>query len=173
MMVASLLDHKLGALLKAYLVDDPKIAEKLLSTSGSMGTFSSRVDSAYMLGLIGPKTHRDIHLIRKIRNEFGHSFDSIKFSDEKICSRCNEQFHFNNIESTSNPRKMFVKTTISILAILNSDLLRMEHRIVGKDLCLDDMERKKHIDRILKMAESLNDETREAIEQLLKRASIL
>lgn len=142
LMVASFLDHKLGKLLEAMFVDDSKVVSELFSHSGTLGTFSSRIDTAYALGLIGPNTRRDINLIRKIRNEFGHSHYTLKFTDDRIRSRCKELFHFNNIESTDDPRKMFVKTAISILALINSDLRRTEHRTVAKDLYLDATERK-------------------------------
>lgn len=132
LMVSSLLDYKLGKLLEAMFVDDPKVVSELFSHSGPLGTFSSKINTAYLLGLIGPNVRRDINLIRKIRNEFGHSHHTLTFHDERIRNRCNELFHFHCIESTNEPRKMFVKTTISILALINSDLQKTVHRQPAK-----------------------------------------
>jgi len=168
LMVASFLDHKLQKLLEAMFVDDAKIVSELFSHSGPLGTFSSRIDTAYALGLIGPNVQRDIHLIRKIRNEFGHSHQTLTLNDERIRSRCSELFHFNYIEATTAPRKMFVKTTMSILAVINSDLRRTEHRPVAKDLYLDHTERQKHQEQIKNLAASLDEGTKESLKQLLE-----
>jgi len=168
LMVASFLEHKLGRLLEAILVDDSKVVSELFSHSGPLGTFSSRIDIAYAMGLIGPATRRDINLIRKIRNEFGHSHQMLKFTDDRIRNRCKELFHVINIESTDEPRKMFVKTAMCILALINSDLRRTEHRAVGKDLYLDATERKEHQERIQMLATSLDAGTNESLEQLLQ-----
>jgi DNA-binding MltR family transcriptional regulator len=168
LMVASFLEHKLGRLLEAILVDDSKVVSELFSHSVPLGTFSSRIDIAYAMGLIGPATRRDINLIRKIRNEFGHSHQTLKFTDDRIRNRCKELFHVINIELTDEPRKMFVKTAMCILALINSDLRRTEHRAVGKDLYLDATERKEHQERIQMLGTSLDAGTNESLEQLLQ-----
>lgn len=173
LMVASLLDYKLEKLLEARFVDDSKVVSELFSHSGPFGTFSSKIDTAYLLGLIGPNVRRDINLIRKIRNEFGHSRHTLTFNDERIRNRCNELFHFHCIESTNEPRKMFVKATISILALINSDLQKTEHLQPAKDLYFDDEERKKHQESIRELADSLDLETKGALEQLLERVNKL
>ncbi|BCK33297.1 hypothetical protein VCSRO96_3117 [Vibrio cholerae] len=55
LMAAAYIDEKLGELLKAYLVDDPKIIERMFDFNGPFGTFSSRIDSTYSLGLLPGK----------------------------------------------------------------------------------------------------------------------
>lgn len=168
LMVASFLDFKLEQLLIARLVDDSKMVSELLAHSGPLGTFSSRIDMAFALGLIGANVRRDLNLIRKIRNEFGHSHRPLMFSDDAISSRCNELFHFHSIESTSDPRKMYVKTTMAILALLNSALLRMEHLLPGKDLYPSEAERKTHQAEIQKMVNSLLEQPEEMLSTLMK-----
>ena len=122
LMVAAFLDSKLEQLLAARFVDDPKVIAAHLSQSGPLATFSSRIDAAYLLGLIGKNVRRDLHLIRKIRNDFGHTHEAIQFSDERMHNRCKELFHYHAVEPSTDDRKIFVTTTISILAVLNSDL---------------------------------------------------
>ena len=70
LMVASFLDHKLQELLAAMFVDDPKVVSMLLTRSGSLGTFSARIDTSYALGLIGPNVRRDIHIDSKGSQRF-------------------------------------------------------------------------------------------------------
>jgi len=71
LMAGAYLDSELKKLLKNHLVSNEKIQDELFELSRPLGTFSSRIDPAYLLGLIGPQAHRDLHLIRKIRNDFG------------------------------------------------------------------------------------------------------
>lgn len=167
LMVAAFLDHKLQELLTALLVNDPKVVSALFGHSGPLGNFSARIDASYALGLIGPNIRRDIHLIRKVRNEFGHSHHTLTFSDDRIRNRCNELFHFKYIEDTADPRKMFVKTAISILALINSELRNTKHRSIGKDLYRDQAEQQNARKQIQDLATSLDQETRESLEQLI------
>ncbi|MCG6155684.1 MltR family transcriptional regulator [Rubinisphaera margarita] len=170
LMVASFLDSKLEQLLTAKFVNDQKIATEHLSQSGPLGTFSARIDAAYLLGLIGENVRRDLHLIRRIRNEFGHSHLPLEFSDDRIRNRCNELFHFHLIEPAHDPRKMFVKTTISILAVLNSDLERIKHVAPAKDLFLTKEELKANREK-LKQLVSLAMESETATQFIQKMAN--
>jgi DNA-binding MltR family transcriptional regulator len=72
LMAAAYLDERLGEFMKGYFVDDSKVADDLLEQSRPLGTFSSRIDMAYALGLISEEEHRGLHPIRRIRNDFGH-----------------------------------------------------------------------------------------------------
>ena len=86
MMAAAYIDDQLGELLKAYLIDDKKVVKLMFDFNGPFGTFSSRNDGAYALGLLPGNVHRDIHLLRKIRNDFAHVSTPITFDDEPIAS---------------------------------------------------------------------------------------
>lgn len=174
LMVASFLDYKIEQLLTARFVNDPKSTAEHLSQSGPLGTFSSRIDAAYLLGIIGENVRRDIHLIRKIRNEFGHSHKPLLFTDERIRDRCRELFHFHAIETTDDPRKKFVKTTMSILAVLNTDLHRIQHLSPGTDLYVGKEGRAAHKAEIQKMADTLLDGSPESVSQVMEAfASLL
>jgi DNA-binding MltR family transcriptional regulator len=69
---AAFLDERLKQLLSALFV--PGCVEGLLDgATAPLGTLSARILTAQALGLLPPKAARDLHLIRKIRNEFAHS----------------------------------------------------------------------------------------------------
>ena len=53
LMAAAYLDDRLGALLRAVFVDSD-IAGELLEQSKPLGTFSSRIDAVFLLGLLSP-----------------------------------------------------------------------------------------------------------------------
>jgi hypothetical protein len=69
---ADYLDGVLERLLLKTLVEDSKLTAKLFGPSDDLGTFSTRIDLSFLMGLLGPKTHRGLHLVRKIRNSFAH-----------------------------------------------------------------------------------------------------
>ena len=86
----AMLEDILGHLLLNRLVDDEGVAQDLLFNAyGPLGTFSARINMAYMLGLIGKQEQRELNLVKRIRNEFAHETDA-SFNDEAITNRCRE-----------------------------------------------------------------------------------
>jgi hypothetical protein len=58
--------------------------------SRPIATFAARIDVAYLAGLLPKNAHRELHLIRRIRNEFGHSPVAANFKTAAIAARCRE-----------------------------------------------------------------------------------
>jgi hypothetical protein len=83
------LDDLLAGLFRAHMLTK-KVSEGLLEGFAPLSTFSSRIDVAYCLGWIGPETYRDLHLLRKVRNEFAHAHEPVTFSSAKVQARCRE-----------------------------------------------------------------------------------
>jgi len=120
-MAAAFLDAELAFILESYVVDNEKIAKKMFGQSCPLGAFSSRIDISYLLGLIDSVTHRDLHLIRKIRNDFGHIHLPITFDDHSVSARCRElNQHFR--ESNLGARKIFVSSAIGALVVIHTAL---------------------------------------------------
>src|SRR5215471_683584 len=84
LMAAAYLASLLEKLIRASLIGDIKKADELLGVSKPLGSFSSRIDLAHLLGHIGKSEHRDLQLIRKIRNDFGHTSNPLDFSHPPI-----------------------------------------------------------------------------------------
>jgi hypothetical protein len=79
---ASIIDHLLTETLRSFLVPCPSAQDPLLDGANApLGTFSARIDAAHRVGLIGIQTARDLHLIRRMRNEQAHSIVGRTFSD--------------------------------------------------------------------------------------------
>lgn len=127
-MAASYLDSEIERLLKGHLVAQSKVVDALFEPSGPLGAFSARVDLAFSLGLLDTSTHRELHLVRKIRNEFGHSYEPLSFDTDAIKNRCNE---LNRIPRDSQePRHLFTRTVMGLLAVVHAQLLRTtQHRV--------------------------------------------
>jgi DNA-binding MltR family transcriptional regulator len=81
------LDELLERLLKSRMLEG-KTTEGLFEGSNPLASFSARIDTAYSLGWIGPETHRELHLMRKIRNEFAHVHTPVTFASDAIQNRC-------------------------------------------------------------------------------------
>jgi DNA-binding MltR family transcriptional regulator len=70
---ATFLEMLLENILREFLIDEEKrVTEELFDGYKPLSTFSSKITMAYCLGLIYKSVHDDLHLIRKIRNEFAH-----------------------------------------------------------------------------------------------------
>jgi DNA-binding MltR family transcriptional regulator len=117
LMSAALLDHELEEILKSYLIDDKKVVNNLLSNNGGLGNFSARIDMVYALGLISEKIYKDLHIIRKIRNDFAHIADPISFETQSIKDRCSN-LYYNNFTHKVDTRSHFIRVVSGILGIL-------------------------------------------------------
>jgi DNA-binding MltR family transcriptional regulator len=87
-LVASLMEHSVGVLLKNFLVANSGREDDLFDgPNAPLSNFSARIDMAHRLGLISSKFARDLHLIRKIRNEFAHNLQECNFNNGAVRSR--------------------------------------------------------------------------------------
>lgn len=86
----AMLDQALENILKARLLPIGTSEDNLLEGSYSpISTFSSRIDLAHRLGLISTKFCRDLHIIRRVRNNFSHNITGCSFDDASVCDQVN------------------------------------------------------------------------------------
>jgi len=147
LMAAAYLDSELEKLLSKHFVDNENIKKEMFGHSRPLGSFSSRIDMAYLLGLIGPKAHRDLHLIRKVRNEFGHVPTPISFDDPALASRCRELYH-DSYGKEATPRDKFNRVVMGVLAIIHGNLYKVATLEEAKDLPLE--ESRERVNKIMK-----------------------
>jgi DNA-binding MltR family transcriptional regulator len=90
-LTGSIADELLRSLLAGRFVPVSSSSDELFDGANApLGTFSSRIEMAYRLGEISVKFARDLHLIRKIRNEFAHNIHGCSFDDARVRSRITE-----------------------------------------------------------------------------------
>ena len=77
--LASLLAHKLA---------DSSVSTKLLAPSGAIGSYSTRADLAYALGLVTKGHYQDLCSIGEIRNRFAHNHLQLSFQDPAVQESC-------------------------------------------------------------------------------------
>ncbi len=136
LMAAAYLDSEIEKLLSKHLVNNESIKREVFGYSRPLGAFSSRIDMAYLLGLIGPKVHRDLHLIRKVRNEFGHVPTPITFDDPSLASRCRELYH-DSYGKEASPRDKFNRVVMGVLGIIHASLKTVSTIEELKDVSLE------------------------------------
>lgn len=135
---AAFLDDVLAALLRAAMVDDSKITNKLLEYPGPVSTSAARADLAYCMGLLGPDMYADLKVIREVRNRFGHSHVPASFEDAEIARLCGQLKTARLIkpEPCTASRLLFILAVVMIANHLMLGGLRAKHPVVGTDLRL-------------------------------------
>lgn len=115
---SSLIDEKLLKTLKAFLVEGKTTNRLLTGYNAPLGSFSSRTDACFALGLIDDYEYHEINIIRKIRNEFAHSKHGISFQTDNIqgyCSSLKSNLPGGNDYNTNNPRFRLINSIVSIV----------------------------------------------------------
>lgn len=121
LVAASMIDEQLEQILSAFLIDSSAAKDLVSGFNAPLGTFSSRALAAAALGLIQENEFREITLIRKIRNEFGHGWEPITFESENVAAHARKLPWLGpaELEATSGNRARFN----GAVAILLTDLM--------------------------------------------------
>lgn len=86
--VAAMLDEALKLLLRKRLREArSRTADLLEGDQAPLHSFSAKIDAAHQLGLISAYMARDLHLVRKIRNEFAHHPLELTFDSDGVKTR--------------------------------------------------------------------------------------
>lgn len=138
LMAAAYLEVSLEKLIKKYLVQDSKLHKAIFSSKGNgiLSSFSSKIDIAFLLGLITSEVKRDLDLLRRIRNDFAHSPAQLTFESQSIKNRC-EQLLNDGVNPVGNPRDKFTGAMMRIdgeLYATSLDIMPLSER---KDIDLE------------------------------------
>jgi Mannitol repressor len=122
LILASWVDDALTEMTKRSLVQDERVIQDMLSHIGPLGTFSSRIGLAYLIGRISRPVYENLETIRKIRNDFAHTRDNLTFASQSINDRCKNLFLRGfkgcEIDPVYSPRSAYVATGIALLGFL-------------------------------------------------------
>ncbi|OHB97800.1 MAG: hypothetical protein A2W74_07800 [Planctomycetes bacterium RIFCSPLOWO2_12_38_17] len=142
LMATAYLEASLDKVISTFLVEDERVQKDVFSNKGFLETFSSKIDFAYLLGLITKSMHRDLHLLRKIRNEFAHNLTNLSFDSPAIRDRCSE-FSYQNLDRTESSRDKFTRKMMGIDGELFATLSELKHLETKKE---SDLEKHKQLD---------------------------
>jgi DNA-binding MltR family transcriptional regulator len=159
---AAFVDEELKQLLSAALVDERELVDEAFKRNGPLATFSARADFAFLLGLLSRDAWRDLHLLRRIRNDFAHSPDPLSFTTESIQSRCGE-LTYSAREREATARQHFTAAVCGLLSSIHASLFRAERPAVPKGLTSEEMAKARadvqdFRQRLRKRLEELGDE---------------
>lgn len=117
LMSAAYLDDKVKELIEKRLVQNKKTLRRAFDFNGALGTFSSRIDFAYLLGILPKNACLDLHTIRAIRNQFAHHAAPLSYEDQKIKSLC-ERLVFHGVKDAAGPDSKFRRTVMGLLTYI-------------------------------------------------------
>lgn len=122
-------EDSLGELLQAFMRDHPATTDLVHGFNAPLGTLSSRIKASAALGLITANQHKDLEILRRIRNRFSHTWKDISLDDEGIRSQI-ESLSFSSIEDDF-PNNPFDKIRSSMFALL--DEIRTTIHLINKN----------------------------------------
>jgi DNA-binding MltR family transcriptional regulator len=89
LMSAASLDAKLVDVLKAHMINS-SLKAMMFREGGPLGSFSTRIRLAYLLGIISKPVYHELEIVREIRNKFAHRLDVFDFSHQEIKEQCDK-----------------------------------------------------------------------------------
>lgn len=92
LIACSYIEEQLRRIILNFLIEAPESDKLLEDHNAPLGTFYARATAAFCFGLISTEEYQDCNILRRIRNEFAHSF-SITFENQKITDLC-KNLHF-------------------------------------------------------------------------------
>lgn len=117
---SAFLEARLEEAIRSRLVGTGEPVDALFQGDAPLATFRAKIDMGFAVGLYAQKIHRDLNLIRKIRNKFAHQFGAIAFSTPDIASQCSELWLPKNIlnygeeSGPTDPREQYVRTLLMV-----------------------------------------------------------
>lgn len=87
LIAAAMLELGLEKLLAAKMLPSISAKDPVFDNNGALGTFSSKIEMSYRLGVITKKQKDMFNIFRKIRNDFAHSAENISLAHPKIKDR--------------------------------------------------------------------------------------
>ena len=82
--VGSMIERRLEQAILARSKRDEIIENRLFQPSGPLGPFSSKIDIAYLNGIISTAAHADLVIMKDIRNKFAHKLEIKDFRSQAI-----------------------------------------------------------------------------------------
>ncbi len=89
---AARLDLALEKLLKATMNPHTGGEDNLFDPDRPLGTFSAKIALCYRLGLIDKQVEHALQMIRKVRNDFAHSFEDASLADHAHRNRLSKPY---------------------------------------------------------------------------------
>jgi len=134
----SYVDACLGALLEGLFLKGSVASALLDARGGALGSFKSRSDACYCLGLINKRLYQDLLVIAEIRNQFAHHHLALNFAIPEVTEQCEKLSYVAGLTNGSSderplekllntPRNKFVLSIVLISQRLLIKGLEVKH----------------------------------------------
>ncbi|MDG4894652.1 hypothetical protein P9272_13825 [Mesorhizobium sp. WSM4976] len=138
------LEQRLLAAIKSRTNRDDDLEGRLYKGSGALAAFSTKIDLAYLLGVIDQSARKTFHQIRDIRNDFAHDSKPLSFTTQSIHDRCKNlrfsvKFSMRNkttgqqvefaLQESDNPRTSFLNAVKYLLFLCDMELRQLPPRV--------------------------------------------
>ncbi|HWH73212.1 MAG TPA: hypothetical protein VNV16_03000 [Methylibium sp.] len=88
LVASAMIEEELRRLLDAYFVPGASTPDTLFDGANApLSSFSAKIDIAYRAGRVSEQLCRDLHLVRKIRNDVAHRPSGCTFEDPSLRDR--------------------------------------------------------------------------------------
>jgi hypothetical protein len=81
-------EEHLTYVLRSRMVPDEKVIEERFAPGRAFGDFGAKVDLAYLIGVYSKQAHKELTIIRRIRNDFAHQLEVNSFDRDDMRDRC-------------------------------------------------------------------------------------
>ena len=134
------LEERLIEAIKARLVEDDELGNKLFKGYGPLGSLSAKIDMGFLLGIYEKDVRRFLHTVKDIRNAFAHKPEPMDFQTQKIKDLCSNidislktELKFTapdgtvddvifELRSDGKPKTAFFNMTKYVLLILDTEI---------------------------------------------------
>jgi hypothetical protein len=103
---AAFVDENLTRLLKSKLKQDKKLLDDMFEPSRPLGSFGSKINLAFLMGLYSEEARTELDIIKNIRNKFAHriapSFASPLIRERAMTLSLSERVPFHLIDVGGN-----------------------------------------------------------------------
>lgn len=84
--MAAFAEDTLELLLLSYMREAKQAKELVNGFNAPLGTFSTRIKAAFVLGLMCKDAYQTLEILRRIRNSFAHNWEGVSLDREDIAS---------------------------------------------------------------------------------------
>ncbi len=122
---ATILDDTLARLIGRRIGVDPaeKEFEHIFRTEGPLGSFSHRIEIAYLFNLIDDVTYKELHIAREMRNACAHSMQPLDFATTALANVAKQFFRSRilpvSTDTHDDIRRTFITEFIIVFTILS------------------------------------------------------
>ena len=81
---ATLVEARLKTALFEKFQRHEKLEKEMFRSTGPLGSFSAKIDMAFMMKIISLGAHRDLENMKNIRNRFAHYIDIKDFESQRF-----------------------------------------------------------------------------------------